>query len=345
MVLKAAVVGCGRIGCGFDDDPLRKMVSTHAGAYNKHPKTKLYALCDIDKSKLKKYGKKFSVENLFTNVDELLKNTNLDLVSVCTTPDQHEEVVVKAALSGVKGIFCEKPIADTLSAAKHMIDVCEEKKTILIIDHQRRFDPFYSTIKRWIEKGKIGKVNSCTSYYTAGIFNTGTHLLDLMCYFFGDIEWVVGQYSRTKSPNPNDPNIDGFIKFKNGVLSSIHALDVKHYLIFEQDILGTKGRFRILDSGFNLEFYNVAKSKYYKGYHELKKTSLPFKLPKVREPWIEGVDHLVNCVSNKLKPVSSGYDGFKSLESILALIKSAENNVQKIYLPLKIESSTELKQI
>ena len=32
-IYRAGVIGCGRIGCAFDDDPKRGYVSTHAGAY------------------------------------------------------------------------------------------------------------------------------------------------------------------------------------------------------------------------------------------------------------------------------------------------------------------------
>jgi len=33
MKVSAAIIGCGRIGCSFDDDPKRKIISTHVGAY------------------------------------------------------------------------------------------------------------------------------------------------------------------------------------------------------------------------------------------------------------------------------------------------------------------------
>ena len=220
MVLRTAVVGCGRIGCGFDDDPLRKTISTHASAYNHHSKTKLDALCDIDVEKLKKYGEKYSVDNLFTNIDELLEKSKPDLISVCTQVHQHEEITIKAAKAGVKGIFCEKPIAHSIAAAKNMIDICEKNGVTLMIDHQRRFDPLFRTIKTSIENNILGKIYHSTFYYTAGIHNTGTHAIDLMRYFFGDIESVTGRFSQAKSSNPNDPNIDGLLEFKSGVLAS-----------------------------------------------------------------------------------------------------------------------------
>lgn len=335
MVLKAAIVGCGRIGCGFDDDPLRKTVSTHAGAYSKNPKTRLFALCDIDREKLSKYGKKYSVEHLFTDIDDLLEKAKPDLLSICTLADQHENITIKAAKAGVKGIFCEKPISSNISEAKRMIDVCKTNGVMLLVDHQRRFDPLYSIIRQNIKGGLLGKVYQSIFYYTAGIYNTATHSIDLMRYFFGDIEWVIGQYSIAKSHNEYDPNIDGLLKFKGGVLASIHALDVKDYLIFEQDVLGTNGRLKLLNSGYEMEYYKISASKYFNGYKELEKSTIPFEIPSEREPMVGGVNHLIDCVEKGTEPVSSGQDGLDTLEGILALVKSAESESKKVYLPLE----------
>ena len=45
-------MGCGRIGCSFDDMVNMNNIMTHAGSYYYNPKTDLVALCDIDKLKL-----------------------------------------------------------------------------------------------------------------------------------------------------------------------------------------------------------------------------------------------------------------------------------------------------
>ena len=77
-----AVIGCGRIGCGFDDTSNIKTPMTHAGSYHNNPNTDLIALCDIDKSKLKKYGKKYSISKLYDDPNKLFENVDLDCVSI-----------------------------------------------------------------------------------------------------------------------------------------------------------------------------------------------------------------------------------------------------------------------
>ena len=94
--LKCGIIGCGRIGCGFDDKN-HEAILTHAGSYFKNPRTNLVALCDIDKKKLKKYGKKYDVSNLYTDSSKFFKKENLNCVSICTLAKNHLNLLKKAS--------------------------------------------------------------------------------------------------------------------------------------------------------------------------------------------------------------------------------------------------------
>lgn len=61
MPSRAGIVGCGRIGSEFDDDPKRKTVSTHAGAYSASSDIKLVAASDLDEERLRKCGKRWGI--------------------------------------------------------------------------------------------------------------------------------------------------------------------------------------------------------------------------------------------------------------------------------------------
>lgn len=98
--LNCAVIGCGRIGCGFDDNH-DNLIKTHAGSYFKNHQTNLVALCDIDTKKLEKYAKKYNISKTYTNTTKLFKNENLDCVSICTLVSTHLKIVKEAANSGV----------------------------------------------------------------------------------------------------------------------------------------------------------------------------------------------------------------------------------------------------
>ena len=74
MKIRCGVIGLGRIGCGFDDDPNKKSISTHASAYHFNKNANLVTLCDIDQDKLSKYGKKYNVIKLYSDYKKCFKN-------------------------------------------------------------------------------------------------------------------------------------------------------------------------------------------------------------------------------------------------------------------------------
>lgn len=343
MTLRAGIVGCGRIGSEFDDDPKRKVVSTHAGAYSAVDEVELVAVCDLNKERLDKCGKRWNIPSLYQDYRQMLANGRLDILSVCTWDSTHLEIVKEAVKSGVRAIFCEKPIADSLKNADEMIKLCNKKKVILQIDHQRRFDKFHQEIRSFLQDGKLGRIQQVNFYYTAGIANTGSHMFDLLRFFFGDVEWVQSVYSQNKSSNPNDPNIDGIMKFRNGTFCAIQACDVQEFLIFEMNCIGTKGRLNITHSGFDVEFYEVRESEIFSGYKEIFKSDFSIDKNAPREFMVSAVRHLIECLKEGQKPICSGEDGRASLELVCAFHESARADGNKISLPLmdsevKIES-------
>ncbi|MCK5161553.1 MAG: Gfo/Idh/MocA family oxidoreductase, partial [Candidatus Aureabacteria bacterium] len=107
---RAAVIGCGRIGAEFDSDPKRKYVSTHAGAYSTIPEAVLAAVCDIDKGKAIRCAERWKVPLVYTDVKKMLKQEKLDVVSICTPPKTHYQVLKEVVKWPVKAVFCEKPL-------------------------------------------------------------------------------------------------------------------------------------------------------------------------------------------------------------------------------------------
>jgi predicted dehydrogenase len=327
--LNCAVIGCGRIGCGFDDNH-SNLIKTHAGSYFKNSQTNLVALCDIDKKKLEKYAKKYKISKTYTSTSELFKNEKLDCVSICTLVSTHLKIVEEAANSGVKGIFLEKPISDSINDAKKIIEICKRNKIKLQIDHQRRFHPVYLKIKKVLDEKKIGEIQFINVYYGAGIANTGSHMFDLLRMLFGEIKYVKSKYSKNKSQNKNDPNLDMTIEFFNSITCQINSLDYTNYAIFNMEIYGMKGVLKIdliKNEGKLLKISN--KSNVYKILE--KEIIIAAKI--FETPIQMGLRNIINSIKLDKKIQSNGNDGIKSLEIIIAAMKSAKQKKQ-ITLPL-----------
>ena len=319
---KATVIGCGRIGCEFDSDPKRKQIVTHAGAYNYISNVDLVALVDKDTKKAMRYSEKHNGPSIFSDHNNMLKTIKPDIVSICIPPDTHLQIIKDCVKHNVKGIFCEKPIADKLKGVSEVVKLCEDNNVILQIDHQRRFCQLHNNVKDLLKKDNI---QSATFYYTAGIKNSGSHMFDLLCFLIGKPNWVVASKSKNLSNKEDDCNYDGIINFENNVFCSIHACDNNNFLIFELDIITDKHRYVIKDAGFKAEVYNVDNSKHFSGYKELYKAADIDANPNA-SLLVSGAGHLIRCIEEQKTSISSGRDGLLTLELIYAFEKSAKEN-------------------
>lgn len=338
---RAAIVGCGRIGCSFDDDSRRGYVSTHAGAYTSLPQFDLVALCDVDPTRVAAYGDKFEVPGRYTDWKEMLASEQIDVLSVCTTVESHMPITVGAAAAGVRAVFCEKPIAEGLAEADEMIAACRSAGAFLIVDHLRRFDRFHRAVMDYVRGGRLGEVQHVSSYYSGGLANTGTHLCDLLGMLLGKPSWAFGMKSRNHSGITGDDNIDALILFENDVLASLQACDAAKYTIFEVNILGSEGRFRIGSHGFSASYEEALPSTRVPGRSELVASESPIDANGKREFMLQAMTHLAECLDGRAEPWSTGEDGRRALELITALHLSAADGGIRIPMAEAAETRRE----
>jgi predicted dehydrogenase len=216
-----------------------------------------------------------------------------------------------------------------------MVRTCREHGVLLMIDHQRRFDRMHRDAVEYVRSGKLGTIQQVTCYYTAGVANTGSHVFDLLRFFFGDVASVRAWPSSNPSPNPADPNYDGWLQFRDGPSTALQACDVKHYVILEINILGEAGRLRIMASGYDAQYEVVRESDKFAGYRELFPAATPFETPTEHEFMLQAMDHLSGCLDRGEPPISTGTDGRASLEIICALHASAAEESRLVTLPLE----------
>lgn len=324
------MIGCGRIGSLFDRDPKRKNVSTHAGAYVNHPKTQLLSVCDIDEKKLQMCAYDWEVKFAYKNYNEMLTHHNIDILSICTLNDTHEAILDTAVNNGVKAIFCEKPISDSIQSAKRMIKKCRDNNVILAVNHFRRWDKFYKNIKTMINSGILGNIQQVIFYYTRGIANSGAHLFDLLRFYFGDIK-AVNSYQEILDYG-NDPTISAYIEMESGLFCNLIACNGEYFRIFDLDIIGSKGRL-IIDNSKNVKFYKAKPSKRSSEFDELhEENNLDF-IASSGDYFLEAVSDIVNSIETGKELCCKGEDGLRSLEAIIGTLKSSELN-QKLCFPL-----------
>ena len=326
MKLKAGIIGLGNIGSLFDEDLKRKEVWSHVGAYLASPKVAIVAGAEPDITRLNRFAQRCPQAKPYQDYGEMLKDNRLDMVSICSPTDTHFEILSRAVEAEVKAIFCEKPVASRVEDAHQMVDICQAEGVILAVNYTRRWDQNYRQVKEYIDQGKIGEIRSIIGNYSDKVFMMGTHLVDMLRFFGGEVDWVIGEGGNLDA---DDPGISGLLLFKNGAKGFLTCNGKRENLVFEIDVLGTEGKIRIVENGYRTEFFRFEESNRYSGYQELKRQPMP-KSKAGKNPLVSGVEDILECIEKGGEPACTGKDGLKALEIAVALCTSARNNNEKI---------------
>jgi predicted dehydrogenase len=176
------------------------------------PDVEFVAIADEDPEGLQAAGERTGGRSQYIDYREMFDKEELDLVAVCPRwVGPHSEMVIAAADAGVKGIFCEKPLAPTLAEADAMIDACERAGTRIAVAH-RRANPYEQHAKKLVDKGAIGELQVLRAHGKCDrrsgaqdLMVLGTHMMDSMRYIAGsDVAWASGHVTQ----NGRDVTID-----------------------------------------------------------------------------------------------------------------------------------------
>lgn len=144
--LKVGVVGCGEIA-----------KNVHIPVFKSLKDVEVVAVCDKNKSLVFETSKIFNIPKAYTDIDKMLQVESLDLLSICTPPQTHFNLSIRAMSFGVH-VLVEKPMALTLKEAEKMVTVSRKNKVKLCIAHNFLFNPVIQKSKKIVEKGIIGKI-------------------------------------------------------------------------------------------------------------------------------------------------------------------------------------------
>jgi predicted dehydrogenase len=223
------------------------------------------------------------------------------------------------ATPGVRAILTEKPLALELGAAQELVHLASERGIVLAVNYSRRYANSHVWLKEFLESGGIGTIQKISGYYTKGTLHNGTHWFDLARFLVGEVSRV-WSFDVLKEDSP-DPTLDAFLEFDSGASAHLHGCDAKAFTLFEMDLIGTRGRVRVIESGHTFEVYHVADSPHYTGYRTLAlKDRLEDGLHNVL---LHAVGDVVRCLKEGGQPRCTGSDGVAALQIALAVRESA----------------------
>lgn len=253
QTLRTAIIGCGRIAGGYDEDSASAAIRTHAKAYSLHRKTRLVAVADEDLTRAQRFSRRWGGPDPCRDPEEMLLVHMPDIVSICT-PDATHLAMLELCLRSpsVKGVWCEKPLHTDALEAEEMVKAFRLKGVPLAVSYQRRWDPQMDRVKRAIHAGELGPIQKTVVYYTKGIMHNGSHAVDLLLDWLGpagDLRVLSSHIDFS----PADPTVDALLRFGD-VPTYLVGLDEDSYSIFELQVFGSCARVDIRDFGRRTEW-------------------------------------------------------------------------------------------
>jgi len=331
-----AVVGCGWIGLGAALDPLRIAPASHAQAAGTGRRTKLVALADTDAQSLALAKRLCPDVPRYTDVTAMLVTAHPEMVVIATNPESHCALIGLAARHGVRAILCEKPISHDVRAARAVIRECRKRKVLLAVNHMRRFDPHIRRIQDHLRGGyvrdtAIGPVRSAIAYYDKGLYHGGTHFIDLLRFFLGDVRSVSAMPNAAFPKPKHDVSVDALLEF-DGATAALQYFDSTEYCLSEASFFGERGRLNLKHmSGLDIEVIGIRACDEYSSYRELNDDRVQ-RYAEPRSFLAPLLPHLVDCLEGRDELVSTGEDALRALEVIHALERSAEQHGQRVTL-------------
>lgn len=332
-IWRAGIIGLGFIGGGdqVSGDALGQQVShldgTHVEALSRNKRIQLVAGSSRDAGRRERFAQSTGCKT-YADWRQMLARERLDMVSVATYAPVHAEMTVACAEHGVRAVYCEKPIATRLADAERMVSACAKAGVLLVLNHNRRFNPNYRRLRDLIAEGRLGDLTSGSLRWGAGrLGNVGTHLVDAACMLTGrSVRAVSGILDLShkpdcRGPEFHDPGGFGWIQLDGGLMMAVDAADYgkgKHCFILN----GTLGRAITGGPDVTLEFWDGSSD------HWPSPQGAPTSMDRA-------VGEIVDALEGRAPFPCEAMQSVRTLETLIAFHASHAHHGAWVALPLK----------
>ena len=347
-------VKLGVIGCGLASDIL------YGPAFECMEKGELTAVMDLNAERAKALGERHGVRRVYTDLEGILNDGNVDAVMTLTPPQHHLAPVVAAAKAG-KHVFCEKPMAPTLGEADEMIGACEASGVKLMTVFMKRFNWSFQRVKELIEEGRLGEVFEVRARWdnvkvrgpsgeafrmtveSGGgmIQEDGSHPFDVCRWWLGDVSEVTA-HAMIVAPEHHPTEDVGCVvlRHRSGAMSALHVTGLTHAAGEESyEVFGTGGTLVMRWLSHSTSTLEPALMTLYENSRTA--TDLTLDAPwhpgqRIREDWqyLRALEHFCECIINDEEPQPDSAAGRAVVEIVNAAYLSVMRGAT-VKLPLK----------
>jgi predicted dehydrogenase len=151
-------------------------------------------VCDMNQQTLKKVKKVYPQINVTDNIDELIKNQDVDAIAIATPVFTHHDLAKKVLEAG-KSVFIEKPFTYTVAEAEDLVELAAKKNLKLMVDHTFLYTGAVRKIRQLIDDGILGNLYYFdSSRVNLGLFQHDVNVVwDLAPHDISIMDYVIDE--------------------------------------------------------------------------------------------------------------------------------------------------------
>jgi predicted dehydrogenase len=309
--LKIGIIGCGQVA------------ESHLRGYQQNQILD-FAFADVSPERAKAFAAKVTGASAFDSYTQLLEESGVQAISICTPPGIHREIAVAALNRGIH-VLCEKPLAGTLEDCVAIEEAAQRSNAAFMMAFRHRFLPAHQTIKGLLQKdNSLGKIVLfqnifggpatdfkdkwfCNRAIAGGgvLLDTSIHGLDLFRFYCGEIQTSSGQARRTFCGTDVEDTGTLSVRAQSGALGLIaSSWNIGTWIATVE--IHTENARVIYDYNFPEEI--VVKRKGVATDEKLAVTA--------SDGFTEQIHHFLGSIKARTAPTPAAFDGRRSVEVI-----------------------------
>lgn len=331
------------IGCGYWGQNLIRNFSEVDGAV-------LKTVCDLEEKALKRVERRFPTVQLSQNFDEVLADPGIDAVVIATPISTHYSYAEKALLAG-KHVLVEKPLTTSAARVLDLIEIAEQAKKKLMVDHTFLFTSAVRKMKQLIDSGEIGDLLYFDSIrINLGLVQSDTNVLwDLGPHDFAIMDYLCDLEPKSVSANavkhlhcPHDNIAYVTVRFSNNLIAHFHLnwlapVKVRTTIVggskkmIVYDDMQSSEKIKVYDRGITQNHDPARRERMLTGYRN----------GDILVPNLETTEALrlmaqefINSIREDRQPLTDGSSAYRVVRLLEAAQRSIEQNGREIDLDL-----------
>lgn len=239
--LRIALIGAGMMG------------ANHARIVADSPDAELAAVCDVNVRAARALAERYRC-GAYADVESLLAGEKIDGAIVATTTSEHLRVASLLIGSGAH-VLIEKPIADSVEAARTLIAAAATAGVALAVGHIERFNPAVLALKQRLSRGELGRLFEISTQRKGPfpprvqdvgvVIDLAVHDLDAVLFVSGSVPVRVYAEVARRIHSSHEDQLHGLLRLANGVIASLSVTWLSPTKVRDLTVTGERGMFRV----------------------------------------------------------------------------------------------------